>query len=42
MFGEELKIRSEVIEDAEDRQRGVQGRGEEEECVGDEEWVLRE
>ena len=32
-----VRIRSEVIEDAEGWQRGVQGRGEEEECVGDEE-----
>ena len=36
-----MRNRSEVIEDAEDRQRGAQGRGEEEECVGDEECVLR-
>ena len=41
MFGEELRIRSEVIEDAEGWERGIQGRGEEEECVGDEECVLR-
>ena len=37
-----MRIRFEVIEDAEDWQRGIQGRGEEEECVGDEEYVLRE
>ena len=35
-----MRSRFEVIEGAEDWQRGVQGRGEEE-CVGDEECVLR-